>query len=294
VSVVERLEELGGVARRRALLRVVDRVDLERAVEVGDVVRDGRGRYALPGADAAIRAAAAHGGVVGLVDAALHHGWAVKKVAPVPHVVVSRGRRVPLGAPPAVVHRAELGRGEIEGHWTSEETTLAHCLRRLPFDEALCVADSARREGVGRGVLDRLAAGARGPGSAQLRRVAALCTPLAANPFETVARSLTLDVPGLDVRPQVVLPGSGYRVDLADERLRVVVECDSFAWHGSRSALASDARRYNAMVADGWLVVRLCYEDVMGHPADVRDLLVRVVALAELLKEGVGSLARSA
>jgi len=294
VSVVERLEELGGVASRRALLRVTDRGRLERAVEVGDVVRDGRGRYALPGADVAVRAAAAHGGVVGLVDAALHHGWAVKKVAPVPHVVVSRGRRVPVGAPPAVVHRAELGRGEVEGHWTSEEATLAHCLRRLPFVEALCIADSARREGVGRDVFERLAGQARGPGSAQLKRIAGLCTPLAANPFESAARCLALDVPGLEVRPQVVLPGLGYRVDLADERLRIVVECDSFTWHGSRSALASDARRYNAMVADGWLVVRLCYEDVMGQPAAVRDLLARAVALAELLNQGVDSLARSA
>ena len=185
MSVVEHLEQLGGVAGRATLLKVVDRADLDRAVSVGDVVRDARGRYALPGADDAVRAAAALGGVVGLTHAALHHGWGVKTLAPLPHVVVSRGRRVPAGAPASVVYRAELAAADVDGHWTSVETTLEHCLRRLPFDEALCVADSARREGVGQDVFDRLAERVRGPGSAQVKRVALACTPKAANPFES-------------------------------------------------------------------------------------------------------------
>ncbi|MEJ7831557.1 MAG: hypothetical protein WKF79_01465 [Nocardioides sp.] len=74
MSVMEALVELGGVARRKALLRLVLRADLERAVEVGDVQRDARGLYSLPGADNAIRAAARLGGVLCLTSAAIAHG----------------------------------------------------------------------------------------------------------------------------------------------------------------------------------------------------------------------------
>ena len=290
---VEHLERLGGVARRATLLGLVERPDLERAVRAGDVVRDARGRYALATAEGAVRTAAALGGVLCLANAALLHGWAVKSVPATPHVLVSRGRTI-RGARDAIVHRAELRPAEIEGHWTSQERTLQDCLRRLPFDEALCVADSARREGVGQLVFDRLAADARGPGSRQLRLVAARCTPLAATPFESVARAIALDVPGLRVRPQVVLEGLGYRPDLVDERLRLVIECDSFEWHGKRSALERDARRYNDMVVGGWLALRLVHGDVMRRPDAVRRTLVGAVAHAELMNKGLSALAAAA
>lgn len=283
----EVLEQLGGVARRRTLLRWVSRGDLARALEVGDVIAVGRQRCGLPDADLAVRTAARLGGIVGLTSAALHHGWAVKSVPPLPHVVLSRGCRIPASAPPALVHRAELGDGEVDGHWTSEETTLEHCLRRLPFDEALCVADSALREGVGRDVLDRLADRVRGPGAVQVRRVAGASSPLAANPFESTARAISLAVPGLELRAQVVLPELGYRADLVDETLRIVVECDSFTWHGSRDALAADCRRYNAMVSHGWLVLRLCWEDVMFHPDAVHELLEATLVHAQMLSKGL-------
>ena len=52
-----------------------------------------------------------------------------------------------------------------------------------------------------------------------------------------------------------------------------------------RAALASDARRYNMLVVNGWTVLRFSYEDVMFHPDEVRRVLVAAVALAELLVE---------
>lgn len=282
---MEHLERLGGVARRRVLLVHVDRAALDRAVAVGDVLRDARGRYALPTAESDLRTAARVGGVLSLTSAALRHGWAVKSVPARPHVTVSRGRKLAVPAALAHVHRAELRPDQVDGAMTSQETTLLDCLRRLPFDEALCVADSARREGVEQGVLDRLAEQARGPGAAQVRRVARLCSPRAANPFESVTRAIAHDVPGLSVRPQVVISEDGFtaRPDLVDEQLRIVIEADSFKWHGKRSALASDARRYNRLVVRGWMVLRFSYEDVMFHPDQVRAVLVAAVALAELM-----------
>jgi very-short-patch-repair endonuclease len=91
----------------------------------------------------------------------------------------------------------------------------------------------------------------------------------------------------LHVTPQVVITEGAFtaRPDLVDERLWLVLEADSFEWHGKRSALASDARRYNMLVVRGWIVLRFCYEDVMFHPDDVRSVIVSAVELAELLKE---------
>ncbi|MBC7638997.1 MAG: hypothetical protein H7231_04340 [Rhodoferax sp.] len=47
---------------------------------------------------------------------------------------------------------------------------------------------------------------------------------------------------------------------------------------GAVSALERDARRYNAMVVNGWIVIRLCYDDVMHHPDAVREVLAAAVA----------------
>ena len=292
LSVAEVLERAGGVARRRTLLEWLDRGELDRAVGVGDVVRDGWGRYALPGADEAVRAAAALGGVVGLTSAALHHGWAVKQVPARPEIVLSRGRVVASGTH-VRVHRAELGTSDVDGHWTRPETTLAHCMRRLPFDEALCVVNSALREGIGSQAVHSIADQARGPGSSQMRRLASVASGLPANPFESCLMAAALDVPGLDAQPQVELPGLG-RPDFVDVARRLVLEADSFAWHGKRSSLAADARRYNAMVCAGWMVLRFSYEDVMGDPAGVRRVLAEAVALANFLNKALSLVPRPA
>jgi very-short-patch-repair endonuclease len=156
------------------------------------------------------------------------------------------------------------------------DVTLAHCMRRLPFDEALAVADSAMRAGVPRSTLLRIAQGAQGPGSAQMRRVAVSASPEVANPFESVLHSIALQVAGLTVRPQVTIrePDIVARPDFVDEELMIVLEADSFEWHGGRAQLSADARRYNLLVVNGWLVLRFSYEHVMTQPDFVRRVLV--------------------
>jgi very-short-patch-repair endonuclease len=288
MDVSDLLHDLGGVARRSTLLRVCERADLERAIAGGSIVRDARGRYALPGADEARRTAARLGGVLCLTSAALEHGWAVKTVPSKPHVLVSRGRKLPPDVRrTAHVHVGDPEPALIRAGTTSPELTLEQCLRRLPYDEALAVADSALRAGAGPGMLRRLAEQARGPGSPQIRRVCDRADGRAANPFESVLRAISHEVPGLHVTPQVVISDDEFtaRPDLVDERLWLVLEADSFEWHGKRSALASDACRYNLLVVRGWIVLRFSYEDVMFQPDEVRRVLLAAVQLAELLSE---------
>lgn len=98
-------------------------------------------------------------------------------------------------------------------------------------------------------------------------RVARVADGRAANPFESALRGIVLDAGLTGSTPQVQLRERGIRmrVDLADRQRRVVLEADSFAWHGSREALAADCRRYDEAVASGWLVLRFAWEHVMSR-----------------------------
>lgn len=278
VSVVEALEHAGGAATRAWLVAATSRAAVDRALLAGDVVVLARGRYALPVVDQAFREAHRLSATVSHLSAALAHGWEVLVPPGTPHVTVRRRRN--LADTTVALHWADLDASECHGGLTSPERTLVDCGRSLPFGEALAVADSALRHGFGSGRLCALADGARGPGVRQLRRVAAAATALAANPFESALRAVASGVDGLHVRPQVAVREPHFlgRVDLADERLRIVLEADSWAWHGDRSAFERDCRRYNALVAHGWLVLRFTYGDVVGRPAEVAGTLEAVVA----------------
>ncbi len=169
---------------------------------------------------------------------------------------------------------------QIDGIVTSKDQTLLDCLRSLPFDEALSVADSALRHGditeVGLAALARVA---QGPGSPAIRRVVAAADAKAANPFESVLRAIAIEVDGLQVVPQVGIGGASLlgRPDLVDAILGIVLEADSFEWHGNKSALEQDTRRYNSFVVHGWLVLRFAWKDVMHDPAWVKETLEAAV-----------------
>lgn len=273
---METLARLGGVASFRTLVRGRTKTEIERAVASGDIVRDARGRYALPNATAALRFANRLTGVASYRSAAAHWGWELKQVPEEPDVTLRKGRK--LATPRAVgvtIHRCDLHDDDIDGLVTTKERTLVDCLRTLPFDEALTIADSAlRHRDVTRSRLLLVARLARGPGSTQIRMVAGHASGKAANPFESVLRALAIQA-GLAVRPQVTLLVGAQllRPDLVDADRALILEADSFEWHGGRAALRSDARRYNAFVVGGWLVLRFAWEDVMHDQEYVLGVL---------------------
>ncbi len=119
----------------------------------------------------------------------------------------------------------------------------------------------------------------RGHGRQRVLRVIEAADGRADNPFESVLRAIGLDVPGLRLVPQVEIriPGRWLmRPDLVDERLRIVVEADSFEHHGSRKALVLDCAGYDNLAADGWTVLRFAWEHVMHRPAWVRSTIMAV------------------
>ena len=283
VDATEALVRLGGVATWAQLRGCAPRSSIERAVREGTVLHPARDRYTLSSLDEAVATAHQVSGILCLTSAALHHGWAVKQVPDKPHVSFRRNRNLtPAQLSLVHSHRHDLMPDMVvDGIVTSKEVTLIHCLRSLPDDEALAIADSAARAGE-LAMLARAAALASGRGAARIRGKAAEARADAANVFESVLRSIANGVDGLHVEPQrlitTVTPWA--RPDLVDGELKVAIEADSFEWHGDRRALRRDARRYDLLVVDGWIVLRFAWEDVMFDQDFVRSVLVAAVALA--------------
>ncbi|KQT92283.1 hypothetical protein ASG49_10170 [Marmoricola sp. Leaf446] len=281
MDVVEALVRCGGVADAAALTAMTSRRRLRTAVAAGSVVRLASGRYAVPEVDEGRRAAARVHGYASHLSAALLHGWEVKQRPIRPMVIVPRGRRVGASRSRGidlVVRTIEAD--EVWQDRTRAGRTVIDCARDLAFDAALAVADSALRHGhVGAEELHHLAVVSPRTGRGRCLRVAELASPLAANPFESVLRAIAADVPGLDLEPQVVIDEDGFtaRPDLVDRERRIVVEADSFAFHGTRAALVRDCVRYNALVLRGWLVLRFSWEHVMHDPDYVRRCLEEAV-----------------
>lgn len=282
MEVGEVIRRSGGLATRAELIRATSRAEVDAALRSGAVVVLSHGRYARPDVDAASTTAYRVNGRLALTSAALHHGWEVKAQPDRPHVVFPRNRNVPRAwREQVVLHRADLGPDDVTGIATSRELTLLQCLRSLPDDEALTIADSALRHGEDV-TLRRVVAQVRGAGSAKVRRIGRAADARAANPFESVTRAICLQVPGLDVTPQVVLSADHYWAcpDLVDRERRLVIECESYEWHGDRKGFLKDVRRYTLLSADGWTVLRFTWDDVMFRPTWVREVICRTIGVA--------------
>ncbi|MDP3969390.1 MAG: DUF559 domain-containing protein [Nocardioides sp.] len=258
------LAQLGGVAQSADLLRLTSRKRLRTALERGDVERLARGRYRLPDADRALARAARAGGVVSHLSAAVVHGWEVAHPPPLPWVTVPRKAKVTDRRAVNLVY-GDLTEERVV---TGCTRTVVDCARRLPFPEALAVADSALRRGDVDGVrLVRAADEVRGKGAASARRVARYADARAANPFESVLRALALEA-GLDVEPQGAVTAGGRTLhpDVLDRDHRLALEADSWAWHGARDAFARDCWRYTVLTLAGWRVLRFTHHQVMRQP----------------------------
>jgi very-short-patch-repair endonuclease len=71
----------------------------------------------------------------------------------------------------------------------------------------------------------------------------------------------------------LVCRGRRFRLDAAWPRRRLAVEVDGAATHATADALGRDLRRQNALVLDGWTVLRFTWEDIVRYPDEVIELL---------------------
>jgi very-short-patch-repair endonuclease len=278
------VQELGGRASRAQILAVCTRHQLAAGVRSGRLLHVRRDLYALPDLLAPLAVAARLGGFASYASAAQVLGLSLVETPKVTHVTVPHGAKRPP-EPGVRLHRARsLPAEDVVDGYTAPLRTVLDCATTMPFAHALAVADSALAESVVTEYELRLAA-ARSPNRGRGRRVrvAEAADGRAENPFESVLRALTLEAGFTSFVPQTPIrtPRGLAVVDLADRRRRLVLEGDSYTFHGTRSAFARDCDRYDDLVADGWTVLRFTWEHVMLRPERVTDLLVRTCAMID-------------
>jgi very-short-patch-repair endonuclease len=178
------------------------------------------------------------------------------------------------------VHRSSLAPSEVQDAVTTPVRTVLDLARSRPLATGLAAADSALRQRlVLPGDLRRGAAELRGPGSKRARTVAKHADARAESVLESALRAILVaaGIHGFDLQLQID-EGLRARVDLGHPGLRIVLEADSFAHHGHRSALARDCRRYNELTLRGWLVLRFAWEHVMFEPEWVERCIREALA----------------
>lgn len=267
---VDVLRRVGGWSMAADLVPICGRDALTRAVRSGAVLRIARGRYALPGLPDPWTAAFRLGGVVSHTTAAQHWGLSVLSPGGEAHITFARNRsRVARDG--VQLHWSDLAISERDADLpvTTPIRTVLDCARTLPLGEALAVADSALRQRlIGPEELQRSADALAGPGRARCRRVANLADGRAESGLESVLRGIFVAHGIKGFVPQYVIRDDDFfaRVDMADERRRLVAEADSFEHHGHRQALVRDCERYDELVVRGWRVLRFAWEQVMFRP----------------------------
>lgn len=255
----------GGTATWTQLAEHVTQHALRSALQAGLVLRAARGVYALPELPTAREVAARCGGVVSHLSAAEQHRLPLLLPPETASVTVPPNAHPPPRSD--VVYRwRSLAPADVERRAavTTPLRTVLDCAADLDRLEALAVADGALRLGLVHQEDLLAAAVRRRRGRRAACWVAEHADGRAANPFESALRGLALSAGCTGFEPQVRIDaGRPVRVDLADRRRRVVLEADSFEWHGDRRALRRDARRYDELVRAGWTVLRFAWEDVM-------------------------------
>jgi very-short-patch-repair endonuclease len=273
------LAQLGGIATRREWSKLIGVAAARAAIDRGLVQRLPRRQVGLLELDTAAATAAALGGIVSHLDAALHYGWKVKLPPDVPTITVPRGRNLPKDRPAARLFWADLPARDHADGVTTPLRTVVDCSRAYDRDIALCVADSALRSGrVTQSELIAAAEASPRTGRSRALWIARQASELAANPFESVLRSIALDLPGLTVRPQGWVGKAG-RADLVDDQLLIAIEADSWEHHGAPDLFRRDVRRYTEFARLGWVVVRFVWEDVMYQQERVARHLEEVAAI---------------
>lgn len=165
---------------------------------------------------------------------------------------------------------------------TSAPETVVDCLRLLPREPAMIVCESALAQGMvdDDSLLAAVRRARHRRGVEAARAVVASASRLSESPGETrtllVLRSLTLPAPVQQF--EVAADGHTYRLDFAWPHLRVALEFDGLMKYiggtPTSEVLRRERERENALVDDGWVIVRMTWAD-LAHPLRIHAMLER-------------------
>lgn len=134
------------------------------------------------------------------------------------------------------------------------------------------------RVGALRHITDALAATPGRVGNVIRRRIVART---GTNPWSAFERTLhdILDGAGITgwvANEKIDADGHECHPDVRFEAEKVVLEADGFQFHTGREVFISDRRRQNALVLDGWLVLRFTWWD-LAEPERIVDQVTRAL-----------------
>ncbi|HLM17868.1 MAG TPA: DUF559 domain-containing protein [Acidimicrobiia bacterium] len=160
---------------------------------------------------------------------------------------------------------------------TTPVRTLIDLSARMEDEPLLTAMESAFRTGLM--TPDRLAARLRAlttsgrPGAGRLERLLLDRgdDPAAESRLETKVWLLLRDAPVPTPRRQswVSTPGGRYRLDFAWPELKLALECDGWAHHGTRVAFGKDRERLSELAAMGWRVLVVTWPMATRQPQRV-------------------------
>jgi len=250
------------------------RRDIAVALDTGLLVRARRDVYVSGAVPQTILRAARVGGRLDSVSLLRELGvFVLDRSAPDLHVQIPRHRsrlRLPSGD--------AGGTGRVIRHWRDDDVAtgslcagllpaLAQAVLDQPPRAAVATLDSALNSGV-------LCAEQLGevfallPG--RLWKLRGLVDGRAESGPETFVRLIARTL-GVPVEPQVVVEGVG-RADLVVDG-RIIIECDSRAFHGGWAQQESDRRRDLGYAARGYATIRPTARQIFAAPGLVREAL---------------------
>lgn len=259
MNAVEKLRELGGVARYRDLMAAgVSRSQLGAALTSGEVFRPTRGVFAVPDADPELLVVKCANAELACINAARRLGLWILRSSALIHVSVNHAR----GPTGFRVHRAATPLSVLE--------ICVQCVRCLPELDALCILESAVVKKLV--TLEDLRCRLAGRRDAAAQRLVERIDPHSQSIIETVGR-YHLKSAGFSVQSQVYVPGVG-RVDLFVDGL-LGIEVDGRKFHSGPKEFEEDRRRWNLLTVGGIPVLRVTYLMLTDHPDQFLDLVRR-------------------
>ena len=232
----------------------MDDATIRRTVRNGDLTRLRTGWFAAPGADATVVAAVRTGGVLGCVSALHHHGfWVPPGLDDRTHI------RFGKKAAAATTARSCRGYGRPAPTLAAVDpaaVALESALRCVDDESWIVLCDSVLNT-CQLSVSELTDQMQNVP--AKMRALLDKCDSRSQSGTETMVR-LRLRALGFDVIVQPQIPHVG-RVDLRVGRL--LIECDSRAHHTDRDNYRNDRRRDRQALIDGWIPMRITYEEVL-------------------------------
>jgi very-short-patch-repair endonuclease len=263
---------IGGRVRRRRLLPVQRGV--YRVGPLSPQVRIMAAVLTCPGA------VASHGSAGFLWDLAPHPGEA--------HITAARAG---ANRPGIRRHRSELEADEVTTLHGIPLTTPARTLLDLAgavgereLERALAQAE--RREAPRSELLKLLDRHQGRRGVRILRKLLHGDRPAALTRSEAEERFLGLVTRAELERPEANISIGGFEVDFVWQRERVVVEVDGFAFHSSPASFESDRRRDAVLAAQGYLVVRVTWHQLVEEPEATVVRLAQALVLAARARGG--------